>query len=340
MPRFELHKTLSQTSHTLRQLGAFNPLTIHRKGSKAKAVFALALVCFFWGTTWIASKAGIQHMPALQLAGIRQFLGGLCYVIFFLAKGIHLPRGREWWSVIVLSLLNFTLSNGLTTWGIQYISAGLGSIIAAIFPLWLVVIGLFSSGERMPMRAVWGLLIGFGGICIIFYDHLADFLNPDFLFGITLSLIATWSWAFGTLYTKKQADRFNPYLSLGLQMVISGMLTTLITQLVHVPHTKPVIPFSSIPWQSWLAIAYLVIFGSVISFIAYIYALQRLPAEQTSIYAYINPVVAVLLGWLIFEEPLTLFIAIGGAVTLLGVFMVNRAFKTIPPPEQPETEGV
>ncbi|MBL7756598.1 MAG: DMT family transporter, partial [Chitinophagaceae bacterium] len=138
MPRFELHKTLSYTSHTLKQLGAFNPLTIHRKGTKARAIFALALVCFFWGTTWIASKAGIRYMPALQLAGIRQFLGGLCYVVFFLAKGMQLPRGREWWAVIVLSLLNFTLSNGLSTWGIQYISAGLGSIIAAIFPLWLV----------------------------------------------------------------------------------------------------------------------------------------------------------------------------------------------------------
>src|SRR5690606_12915917 len=109
----------------------------------------------------------------------------------------------------------------------------LGSIMAAIFPLWLVVIGLFNKGSRMPNGAIAGLLLGFGGVCIIFYEHIADFLKPDFRFGIFISLIATWTWAFGTIYTKKQAARFNPYLSLGLQMVIAGLLTTALTQILH-----------------------------------------------------------------------------------------------------------
>jgi drug/metabolite transporter (DMT)-like permease len=298
------------------------------------------LVCFFWGTTWIASKEGVRHMPALQMAGLRQFIGGSCYVIFFLAKGVAFPKGKEWITIFILSFLNFALSNGLSTWGIQYISAGLGSIMGAIFPLWLVVIGLFSGAGKMPTKAIMGLLLGFGGVCIIFYDHLDDFLNPDFRFGICLSLVATWTWAFGTLYTKKKAGQFNPYFSLGLQMVISGLGTTLFTQLTNSPSMKAAIPFTDIPWQSWAAIAYLVIFGSVISFIAYIYALQHLSTEQTSIYAYINPVVAVLLGWALFNEDLNIYIAIGGVVTLLGVFLVNRAFKAIPAPEQPEPEGV
>lgn len=114
------------------------------------------------------------------------------------------------------------------------------------------------------------------------------------------------------------------------------------TGITHSPTAKEptFIAFTSIPWQSWTAIAYLVIFGSLISFIAYLYALQHLPTEQASIYAYINPVVAVLLGAIIFGEKLTLFIAIGGAVALLGVYLVNKAFKTTPPPEQPEAEGV
>ena len=327
MARFDINKIIIQSGSNLKRLTVFNPLTIHRKGSKAKAVFALALVCVFWGTTWVASKVGVQYMPALQLAGIRQFLGGACFVAFFMAKGMQWPRGREWGSIFVLSLLNFTFSNGLSTWGVQYISAGLGSIMAAIFPLWLVVIGLFGKANRMPVGAVIGLLLGFGGVCIIFYEHLSDFLIPDFRFGILLSLIATWTWAFGTIYTKKHAARFNPYLSLGLQMIISGVLTTLLTQLLHARDLYKVVPFASIPWQAWAAIAFLVIFGSVIAFIAYIYALQRLPAEQTSIYSYINPVVAVLLGAALFGEPLTIFIGIGGGITLLGVYLVNRAFK-------------
>ncbi|MGZ8539567.1 MAG: EamA family transporter, partial [Chitinophagaceae bacterium] len=99
------------------------------------------------------------------------------------------------------------------------------------------------------------------------------------------------------------------------------------------------IPVAAIPWQSWAAIGYLVIFGSVISFIAYLYALQNLSTEQASLYAYINPIVAVLLGWLLFSEKLTMFIAIGGLVALLGVYLVNKAYK-VPVPTMPDAEGV
>jgi drug/metabolite transporter (DMT)-like permease len=322
MTIFDINKTLSQTGDSLKQLSVLNPLTIRKKGRRAKAIFALSLVCFFWGTTWLASKEGVRYMPALQLAGIRQFIGGACYVIFFLLRGDRLPKGKEWIPILVLSVLNFLLSNGLSTWSVKYISAGLAAIMAAIFPLWLVVIGLFSSKSKISFRAIVGFIIGFSGVCIIFYEHLDDFLNGGFQFGIMLSLIATWTWAFGTLYTKKQAANFNPYFSLGLQMVISGLALSLFTKL-----TNQVVPLSAIPWQSWAAIGYLVVFGSVISFIAYLYALQNLSAEQTSLYAYINPIVAVLLGWMIFSEKMTAFIAIGGAVTLLGVYLVNRAYK-------------
>lgn len=333
---FDFHKTIVQSSaDSLKKLAVFNPLTIHRKGTKAKALFALALVCVLWGTTWIASKEGVRHMPALQLAGIRQLIAGLIYVAFFLIKGASLPKGKEWIPVLVLSFLNFIMSNGLSTWGVKYISAGLGSIMGAIFPLWLVVIGLFASREKLPQKAILGLLLGFSGVCIIFYEHLEDFFIPDFRFGIILSLIATWTWAFATLYTKQQAASFNPYFSLGLQMLISG-----ITLISFTSVTGNAVSISQIPWQSWTAIAYLIIFGSLLAFIAYLYALQNLPTEQASIYAYINPIVAVLCGWLIFNERITIFITVGGLVTLLGVYLVNKAFKAVPPPEQPETEGI
>lgn len=334
---FDFHKTIVQSSaDSLKKLAVFNPLTIHKKGTRAKAFFALALVCILWGTTWIASKEGVRHMPALQLAGIRQLLAGIIYVAFFIIKGASLPKGKEWIPVLVLSFLNFIMSNGLSTWGVKYISAGLGSIMGAIFPLWLVVIGLFASKEKIPVKAIVGLLLGFAGVCIIFYDHLHDFLNADFRFGIILSLIATWTWAFATLYTKKQAASFNPYFSLGLQMVIAGFSLFVFTNI-----TGNAVPVTAIPWQSWAAIAYLIIFGSLIAFICYLYALQNLPTEQASIYAYINPIVAVLCGWLIFSEKITIYITIGGLVTLLGVYLVNKAFKAgVPPPEQPETEGI
>ena len=286
MPRYDIYKTLANTTANIKLLRAFNPFSIHKKGTRAKAIFALAVVSVLWGTTWIASKEGVSHMPALQLAGIRQIIAGVLYVGFFIYRKAPWPKGKEWIPIIVLSFLNFIMSNGLSTWGVQYISAGLGSIMGAIFPLWLVVIGLFTAKSKLPRNALIGLLLGFGGVCVIFYPHLKDFLIPDFRLGIILSLIATWTWAFASLYTKEQANKFNPYFGLGLQMVIAGVTLVTITG-----------------------------------------------ATGLSI-------VAVMCGSLFFGEHISGYIVVGGLVALLGVFMVNRAFKIIPPPEQPETEGV
>lgn len=307
-------------------LERLNSLQFHKKSQHGKAIVALLAVCFFWGTTWLASREGVQHMPALQLAGIRQLLGGMCYVSFFLIKGFRLPKGKEWGPILVLSFLNFLLSNGLSTWGVKYISAGLGSIIGAIFPLWLVLIAAIGSRSKLRFNTVAGLLLGFAGICTIFYDYLNDFLNPEFRFGIFISVASTWSWALGTLYTKKQAANFNPYFSIGLQMVISG------TVLFGGSHALGyAIPLAYIPAASWIAIAYLVLAGSVIAFMAYLYALQHLPTEQVSLYAYINPVVAVLLGRVWLNERLTGYIVVGMLITLAGVYLVNKSVVKLLP---------
>ncbi len=284
-------------------------------------ILALCWVSIFWGTTWIASKEGVKHMPALQLAAIRQFFGGFIYISFFLFKKAPWPKGKQWKTIIILSILNFVLSNGLSTWGVKYISSGLGAIIGALVPLWVVVITFF-RGERLARLAFVGLIISFAGICVVFYDHLSDFLIPNFRFGIFISIISTLTWAFGSLYTKKKAATFNPYFSLGLQMFLSSILL-----FAYTGATGTSINLNLIPAISWWSIAYLVIFGSVLTFIAYIYALQHLPAAINSVYAYINPIIAVILGALIFGETLNAAIAIGGTVTLSGLYMVNISMR-------------
>ena len=286
-----------------------------------KSVLALIWVCFFWGTTWIASKEGVKHIPAIQMCAMRQLFGGSLYLLYFGFAKHPLPKGKQWGTILILSILNFMLTNTLSTWGVKYISSGLGAIIAAIVPLWIVIITMF-QGHRLPVKATTGLLLGFGGICIIFYDHLKDFLISDFRFGIFLSLAASISWAFGGVYTKKHAANFNPYFSMGLQMIISAIALFGVTFT-----TGDMINVRDIPLNGWLAVSYLVIIGSVLTFIAYVYMLQRLPTSQASIYAYINPVVAVLLGAVIFNERLNIYVAIGGVVTILGVYLVNDSFK-------------
>lgn len=292
---------------------------------KKKAIglpfLALCWISFFWGTTWIASKEGVKHMPAMQLVVLRQFFGGIIYLTYFLIKKAPWPTQRQWRNILVLSILNFMLSNGLSTWGVKYISSGLGAIIGSIFPLWIVIISFF-RGEKVSWKAVLGLIICFFGICVIFYDYLNDFLNPEFRFGIILSVIATFTWALSSIYIRENRTNFNPYFSLGLQMLISCVAILGVIQ-----STGETVPLSEIPAVSWWSIAYLVVFGSVLTFIAFIYALEHLPKEVSSLYAYINPMVALFFGYILFNEPLTVSIAIGGFVTLTGLFLVNKAIK-------------
>lgn len=284
-------------------------------------ILAVCWVSFFWGTTWLASKEGVKHMPGLQLATIRQFLGGILYIVYFILKKEPWPKGKQWRTILILAVLNFALSNGLSTWGVKYISSGLGAIISAIFPIWIIMINFF-HGERVAKLAITGILICFGGICIIFIDHLGDFFKADFQFGIILTIVSTITWAFGILHTKKKAASFNPYFSLGLQMFISSIILLVITEA-----SGTNIPLSEIPSESWFSIGYLVVIGSVLTFIAFIYSLQHLPTEISSIYVYINPIVAMVLGAIIFGESLTSAIAVGVVVTLIGLYLVNKSIR-------------
>ncbi|MET3046219.1 DMT family transporter [Flavobacterium covae] len=284
-------------------------------------ILALIWVCFFFGTTWLASKQGVKAMPALQLAAIRQFIAAFFYISYFWFKKAPWPKAKQWRTILILSILNFVLSNGLSTWGVKYISSGLGAVIGAIFPLWIVIISFF-NGERLSKLAIVGLLVSFSGVCIVFFDYLADFIKPDFQFGIFLSVLATITWAVGSMYTKKKAKNFNPYFSIGLQMLISSILL-----FAYTGATGTSIGLLEIPSQAWWSIAYLVVFGSITTFIALIYVLQHLPTEVSSIYAYVNPIVAVILGAIIFNEPLTLTLGIGVTVVIFGIYLINKGIK-------------
>jgi drug/metabolite transporter (DMT)-like permease len=310
------------SSDTLNAAVIIRKNKLQNSSTDVKALLALAAVSIIWGTTWVVSKKGVEAMPALQLAGIRQIIAGMLYLGFFTYKKADWPQWKDMGPLFVLALLNFVMSNGLSTWGVKYVSAGLASIIGSVFPLWLVVIALFFSRTKTPRKAVTGLLLGFFGICIVFYEHLADFFVADFRFGITLSVIATWTWALGTLYTKSHAKVFNPYFGLGFQMLISGIILLSFSWF-----TSEWIPLASIPQPSWLAILYLVLMGSVAGFVSYLYALQKLPAAQASIYAYINPFIAVMAGVVFLGEKLSLYVILGGAVTLYGVYIVNAAYR-------------
>jgi len=287
---------------------------------KRNAYLALLVVCIVWGVSWVGTKEAVRNMPPFQMVGIRQLLAGLAYVGFFLVRGAKLPSRKDWKIILFLSFLNFMVSNGLATWGVKLTTAGISAIIGAIFPLWLVIILTFRGGNRFPRMAWFGILLGFVGICIIFYDHLKLLFDYSFLGGIVLGLVAALAWAYGTIYTKEYAEDFDPYQSIGWQMLISGVALNILASL-----TGQTIPISEITLYTWQAIFFLVVVSSIIAFLAYLYALQRLPTSLVSTYAYINPIVAVFAGHFLIHEKLSLLMLEGSLVTLTGVYIVNRA---------------
>lgn len=284
-------------------------------------ILALVWVSVAWGTTWIASKEGVKHMPSLQLATIRQFIAGVIFVAFFMIKKSKRPNKNQWKTIVILGFLNFVFSNGLSLWGLQFISSGLGAIIGTLFPIWIIIINFF-RGDKVPKLAFYGVLMSFCGICVIFSDYLSDFLNPDFRIGILVSLIATITWAFGTLYTKEKAASFNPYFSLGLQMLVSSAVL-----FIGTTWAGTTVSIEEIPIEAWYSIAYLVVVGSIFTFVAYIYALQNLPTELNSIYVYINPIVALIIGAIYNNEPFSIVLILGGIITLIGLFLVNKSIR-------------
>lgn len=298
---------------------------ITMKKDLRKAYFALGLVSFFWGTTYVASKIGAQHMPGLFVSGLRQFMSGSILVAWFVIKGYQLPGWQMLKRISVQSVFMLCLANGLLTWSLEYISGGLAAIIAALVPLFIALFTVWLSRcTRITKMMVAGLVIGFAGVFTIFYDYLGQLGDRNFVFGVVLALLSTLSWSFGTVYTAKQKPPIDILFSVGLQMLIAGILVLFVCGI-----TGQYISLAEVNQDSWLAIMYLVVFGSLVAYSAYVFVISKLPPTQVSVYAYINPVVAVVIGWLLLSEKMNTNMILGTIITLGGVYLVNREFKKI-----------
>lgn len=303
---------------------AFTRLMRLKARAGSLAYFALFLTSFVWGTTWVASKIGIQGIHPLFFSALRQLLGGSCFLLFFVIIGkAVLPTAKQFGYLLLMSFLLFVTSNGLTTWGIKYISSGLGAIIGATFPLMVAIIeSVIGRNRKASLTATLGLVLGFGGVAVIFSEHLEDLANPEFRFGILLSFLAALTWSIGTVVTVRTNPKMNRYYALGWQMFLAGIILYIISIVFGLS-----MPVGQVPAHSWKALGYMVSMGSIITFGALIYSLQHLPAPVASLYAYFNPMVAVVAGHFILNEPWSLSLLVGAVITIAGVFMVNIAYR-------------
>ena len=292
---------------------------------KAGGYLALSATSVLWGTTWVASKVAVsENLPPFQMASIRQFLGGVCFVGFFmLYKKMPLPTPKQFGWLVLLSLLMFVMANGLSTWSLKYIPTGFSALIGALYPFSVVIIErIFFNKRNLNTLTVAGLLLGLAGIGIVFYENLFHHQTSGFLFGVVLSALAMLSWSGGTMFIARSKLTIDPYYAVGWQMLISSAILFIISLT-----TQTVIPLQQVSLKIWLSILYLVGFGSIISFVAFIYSMKKLPAAISSLYAYINPLVAMVTAAIVVKEKLTINILWGALVTLAGVFLVNYSIR-------------
>lgn len=298
---------------------------MNKSNDRTGGYIALATTSIVWGTTWVASKVGVLEMPAFQMAAIRQFIAGLCFVLFFvLYKKLPLPDAKQFALFVILGLLMFVGNNGLSTWSLKYIPTGLSCLIGALYPLIVVLIEMiFFKNRDVSALTFIGLLLGMGGVFIVFYENAFHGVRPPgFFLGVVLSFLGMLTWSIGSIVIAKSKMQVNPYYSLGWQMLTSSVVLFVIAV-----STKTTIPVAEISGKAWGAIAYLVIAGSLITFAAFVYSMKKLPAALFSLYAYFNPLVAMVTAGLLLNEKVNINILWGAIVTLLGVFLVNYSIR-------------
>jgi len=265
-----------------------------------------------------------MEIPALQMAYIRQFIAGLCFVGFFMwYKKFPLPTAKQFQWLAVMAVLMFVFANGLSTWSLKWIPSGLSALIGALYPLSVVILErLFFKSKSLNKLTYIGLFLGFTGVIIVFYENAFQGFDASMFIGLGLSLFAMLSWSVGTIFLARNKANLNPYYGTGWQMLISSAML-----FIWAESSQPTVAFADISLKVWLVILYLIIFGSIIAFIAFIYSMKKLQPAIASLYAYVNPMVAMLLGALVINEKLTINILWGSIVTLIGVYLVNLSIR-------------
>ncbi len=281
---------------------------------------AWVIVCVVWGTTYLAIRIALETVPVVLVAGLRWMSAGLILAAVVSARGGRLPARHLWPGLLLLGFLMNVIGNGLVVWAELYVASGLTAVVVAMVPFWQVTIEAFiPGGERITSRTVAGLLLGFTGILALVWPELTlgGAAIGGMVGGIVALQIACAGWALGTSYARRHQTAAEPLSASAMQMMFSGvMLLGLATALGEWGDLTFTI-------RSAAAMIYLTVFGSAIAYTSYIYIVSRLPISTVSLYAYINPIIAVVLGTLILDEPFSLRIVFASVLVLAGVAVVR-----------------
>jgi drug/metabolite transporter (DMT)-like permease len=308
---------------------------------KRLAYFAWAAVCLIWGTTYLGIRVSLESIPPALMGGLRWTIAGGLLALYLVARGRPLPPRSQWGSITLLAFLLLGLGNGGVVFAEQWVPSGLAAVIVATSPFWMAAVeGCLPDGERLRPTVIAGLLIGFSGIVMLVWPDLTlgNASGRGFLAGVIALQIASIGWSIGSSYSKRQGKRGgarqadtsdgrsgalvhdSPDAVLGstaYQMLAGGLM------MIAVGTIRGEWSALFFTTRTSIALIYLTTLGAIGGFVAYTYALRHLPVSFVSLYAYINPVIAVALGILVLHEPFTWRMAIAAAVVFAGVAVVR-----------------
>lgn len=304
---------------------------------RRNAYLAWAAVCFIWGTTYLGIKISLETVPPFVLGGLRFTLAGLVLALVRLLQGKQMPNARGLLDAAIGGTLLLGFGNGGVVWAEQYVPSGLAAVLVAAVAFWMVgVEALIPGGERLSRRSVIGLLVGFAGIVILVWPDLqtGGKAGWGFALGVFALQLACFGWALGSSYARRHRTAQDDLITTSaFQMFFGGAVMLILASFTgewsHVSFNA----------RTGSAVLYLFAVGSLIGFVAYIYALGHLETSFVSLYAYVNPVVAVILGTLVLNEPFGWRLVGSIGIILVGMTIVTRKKPFIPPSVPRTDEG-
>jgi drug/metabolite transporter (DMT)-like permease len=297
--------------------------------SRLRVTLSFFAVYFIWGSTYLAIRFAIETLPPFLMAGARYLAAGAALYGWGLRDGAR-PTHRHWREALLLGALFFLGGNGAVVWAEQRIPSGIASLLIATMPLWVVVLDWLRPGGTRPHTLVAaGVVLGFCGLVLLMSGNGADSTRID-VAGAVVLVGGALSWAVGSLYALHADLPRSLPLASGMEMLAGGVLLTLAGL---AGGELGSVRLEAISDRSLLAFAYLVVFGSILAFSAFRYLVEAVPPSRLSTYAYVNPVVAVVLGWLLAGEVITAQIVTGAAVIVGAVAMVTAGVGARAPRE-------
>jgi drug/metabolite transporter (DMT)-like permease len=258
-------------------------------------------------------------MPPMLFAGIRWIIAGSIFFTFLRIRKYKLPSFKEVVHSGVIGILLIGVANGLVVTAEQWVPSGLAALLITTMPFWMTGFeSLLPNGKKFNTTIVIGLLCGFGGVTLILWSDIQKLFEVEYFTGILLILLSVISWSSGSLFSKYRKISIHPLMGASIQMLIAGVAQTSLG-LILGEHNSFTLNQNGV-----LAILYLIVFGSFLGYASYIYAIEHLPVSFVATYSYINPVIALFLGWLVLDETLNIKIGIAAIIILFGVWMVRK----------------